>query len=207
VKPVEAASVTTLLETLRQLEAVKLRETAATNFMARPRTYAPDTVIVPALSRLHRRHGDKTTDPAFVRLWKHAVNFLLARSEFSPPAPTDWAQPVKLDCDCADCRGLQAFAEDPARQVHRFRVRKDRRQHLHQTIERYHLDMTHQTERIGSPQTLVCTKTRWTYEKRCQQYASDIGHFQTLLGVAGKVPKRLESLLERMRQAIRRAGR
>ena len=43
--------------------------------------------------------------------------FLLLRSEFPPQEPTDWAQPVKLDCRCADCRQLQSFAEDPAQKV------------------------------------------------------------------------------------------
>jgi hypothetical protein len=59
--------------------------------------------------------------------------------EFSPREPADWAQPVKISCRCPDCRELEAFARDPVRQVHRFRVRKDRRQHLHETIDRYQL--------------------------------------------------------------------
>ena len=67
---------------------------------------------------------------------------------------------MKLSCTCADCRELQAFTLDPAEQGHRFRVRKERRQHLRQKIERHSLDMTHVTDRTGSPQTLVCTKDR-----------------------------------------------
>ncbi|MBW0000927.1 MAG: 2OG-Fe(II) oxygenase [Verrucomicrobia bacterium] len=206
-KPVEANSVATLFDALRQLEAPKLGDAAAASLMADPETYAPDTVLVPALSRLHQQHGAKAADAAFWRLWKHAAEFLLARSEFPPREPTDWAQPVNLACRCADCRELQAFAEDPVRQVHRLRVRKDRRRHLHRVIDHYKLDMTHQTERVGSPQTLVCTKTRWTYEKRRQQYAQDIRHFKTLAAIAEKFPKKHQRLLDRMRQAIGRAGR
>jgi hypothetical protein len=43
-------------------------------------------------------------------------------------------------------------------------VRKERRQHLHQIIDRHGCDLTHITDRRGSPQTLVCTKTTASYE-------------------------------------------
>ena len=128
-------------------------------------------------------------------------------SEFPPREPADWAQPVKLDCRCADCRQLQSFAEEPAQKVYRFRVRKDRRQHLHQTIESHQMDMTHQTERKGSPQTLVCTKTRRSFQKRCQQHAEDLGRFKTLIAIVANLPKELQSLTDRMRQAICRGPR
>jgi len=80
-------------------------------------------------------------------------------------------------------RGLQTFARDPEAQVGRFRVRQDRRQHLHQMIERHGLDMTHVTERKGSPQTLVCTKTRRTYQGQCEQHRADCAAMGTLLDV------------------------
>ena len=69
---------------------------------------------------------------------------------------------------------------DPAEQTHRFRVRKERRQHLHQQIEKHSLDMTHVTERKGSPQTLVCTKDRRGYQRRCAQYRQDIAALAAL---------------------------
>jgi hypothetical protein len=57
--------------------------------------------------------------------------------------------------------------------VHRFRVRKDRRQHLHQIIERHGCDLTHITDRSSNPQTLVCTKTTASYEAACKVYERD----------------------------------
>jgi 2OG-Fe(II) oxygenase superfamily len=202
--PVEASSIASLFDILRRLEAVELRDTAAAALIAYPETYAPDTVLVPALSEMRQQQRGETADAAFFSLWKGAAEFLLLRSEFPPREPADWAQPVKLDCRCAECRQLQSFAEDPAQKVYRFRVRKDRRQHLHRTIESYQMDMTHQTERKGSPQNLVCTKTRRSYLKRCQQHAEDLGHFKTLIAIVANLPKELQSLFDRMRQAIRR---
>jgi hypothetical protein len=93
---------------------------------------------------------------------------------------------VRLSCSCADCRELLAFALDPVEQTRRFRVRQNRRQHLHQVIERHGLDMTHVTERKGSPQTLVCTKDRRSYHRRCEQYRKDIESLSALTELAGK---------------------
>jgi hypothetical protein len=52
-------------------------------------------------------------------------------------------------------------------------MRQDRRRHLHRQIARHELDMTHVTERKGSPQTLVCTKTRRNYQRRCKEYRQE----------------------------------
>jgi hypothetical protein len=98
---------------------------------------------------------------------------LAARVEHEPARPTDYRRPSQLSCNCDDCRELSAFLDNPNEAAHRFRVRKDRRQHLHQIIERHHCDLTHVTERLGSPQTLVCTKTTASYETACQVYERD----------------------------------
>lgn len=98
---------------------------------------------------------------------------LAARVAHVPIEPTDYRRPAKLSCNCADCRELSAFLADPDEAVHRFRVRKDRRQHLHQMIDRHHCDLTHVTERRGSPQTLVCTKTTASYEAACRVHERD----------------------------------
>ena len=103
------------------------------------------------------------------------------RSEQPPENPRDWKQKVTIRCSCEDCRALKAFARKPEEQTHRFPVRKARRRHLHETIRRHELDMTHVTERKGSPHTLVCTKTRRGYERRLNQYRSDLAAMAVLL--------------------------
>lgn len=155
-----------------------LRGAAVKKFAARPKVFDPVTMLVPALRLIRER------DDAAEQLWTHSAGFLLKRSGVPPEAPRDWRQEVKLSCSCADCRELQTFARDPAEQTHRFRVRQDRRQHLHQTIDRHKLDMTHVTERKGSPQTLVCTKNRRSYHRRCDQYRNDIAALAALAKLA-----------------------
>ena len=91
------------------------------------------------LARQGRKGDTRISDADLAKLWQHTVEFLLARSGVLPEPPKDWAQPVTLTCTCQDCRALQAFAADPATQVARFSIRKDRRQHLHGTIDRHGL--------------------------------------------------------------------
>lgn len=89
--------------------------------------------------------------------------------------PTDWTQNVKLPGTSEDCKELQDFVLHPEEKVKRFRVNKERRQYLHELINEYGLDMTHETERKGSPYTLVCIKTRrtWENQKKQRKYRED----------------------------------
>ncbi|HLH54845.1 MAG TPA: 2OG-Fe(II) oxygenase [Verrucomicrobiae bacterium] len=197
-KPVDSTLLVELLEALADLGATQLRETAADTIASRPAVFAPVNVIVPALTALHQKHGESmNTDPVFVRLWHHASGFLLERSECPPKPPPDWRQDVTISCKCEDCRELQRFARDPVRQAHRFPAASGRRQHLHQTIEQYHLDMTHVTERKGRPYTLVCTKTRRGYERRCAEYHQEIA------AMAELVPLTPQPIVEALQKAAR----
>ena len=197
----DAFFVMELLTSLRALGADALHAKAVSALVADPAAFDPVSVIVPALTALRPApEADGPADRDLARLWRHAVGFVLARSEEPPAPPIDWAQKITLVCRNEDDRELQAFARDPARREHRFRVKKEHRQHLHQTIDRLGLDMTHVTDRTGSPQTLVCTKTRWTFERQCAQHAADAAAMQALLaypsGASDRQERRLAARLE-----------
>jgi hypothetical protein len=162
--PVTPALVVKLFDALGRLDASSLRADAVHHLAAGPDVFDPVAILVPALGRI------RDPDDALARLWQHCVDFLIARSGNPPEAPIDWRQNIQLSRACVDCRELQAFVLDPMAQVYRFRVRQDRRQHLHGMIDRHGLDMTHITERKGSPQTLVCTKDRRSYRRRCERF-------------------------------------
>ena len=98
----------------------------------------------------------------------------------APKPPADFRRGAAITCQCADCRELVKFLLDPQEQVHRFAVRKDRRQHLHQVIDRHQCDVEHVTERRGSPQTLVCTKNTASFQRRLRQYEEDKEHLAAL---------------------------
>jgi hypothetical protein len=49
------------------------------------------------------------------------------------------------------------------------------------------LDMGHVTERTGSPQTLVCRKTRAGYGRQCRQHAEDVAAMRALQALGRSV--------------------
>jgi hypothetical protein len=110
---------------------------------------------------------------SFSRLLDHCLTELRAATAQPIEPPRDWTRDAALGCKCDDCQALSSFLRDPAQQVGRFPLRKDRRQHLHQQIDKHQSDCTHVTDRRGSPQTLVCTKTQASYELRLKQFKID----------------------------------
>lgn len=187
-----------LFEGFAILDARRLLDDVCAAVVANGKVLDPETVIVPALGLLRERSHAVIGDAAAERLWLHAADGLLARTENPPAPPEDWRQTVEIACRCEDCRALQNFAEDPDRQSHRFSVRKDRRKHLHRQIQKHRLDMTHVTERRGRPFTLVCTKTRWSYERLCKAYAQRLEALAELATLASNGKGRIAVRLQRI---------
>jgi hypothetical protein len=195
-----------LLQALQRFNGGSLCGAAAEKIASRPDCFSPVTLVAPAIERIWvgLRQRTAAVNTSLQHLWTSAAEFMLRRSEVAPQPPSDWCLDVDLSCACPDCRELQSFARDPAERVHRFRVKKERRRHLHSTIDRYRLDMTHVTDRVGSPQTLVCTKDRRTFDRRMNQYQDEIAAMRTLAKLAPKAGD--DALSKRMEEAVRRAA-
>jgi hypothetical protein len=195
-----------LLQALQHFNGGTLCGAAAEKIASRPECFSPVTLVAPAIERIWvgLRQRTAAVNTSLQHLWTSAAEFMLRRSEAPPPPPSDWCLDVDLSCSCPDCRELQSFARDPAERVHRFRAKKERRRHLHNTIDRYRLDITHVTERVGSPQTLVCTKDRRTFDRRMNQYQDEIAAMRTLVKLAPKAGN--DVLSKRMEAAVRRAS-
>jgi hypothetical protein len=187
-RPISPRFLVNLLQALRRFKQATLCDAAAEKIAARPEIFKPVTLVVPALEQIYATWETKAAaaDSSITHLWTNSAKFLLQRSEFPPEPPPDWRLDVKLSCSCPDCRELQAFSLDALERIHRFRVKKERRQHLHNMIDRHRLDMTHITERVGSPQTLVCTKDRRTFDRRMKEYKNEIDAMRSLLRMAPK---------------------
>lgn len=194
-----------LLQALRNFGDGALCEAAAAKIASRPEVFSPVTLVVPAIISLGENANQPPALHGSIRLlWTSMAEFLLGRSEFPPQPPSDWRQEFKTSCNCSLCRELQAFALDPIERVHRFRVKKELRQHIHRAIDSRGLEMTHVTERTGSPQTLVCTKDRRIFDRRMREYQSEVSAMRTLVSLAhgyGEAP-----LTERMSAAIERGA-
>ncbi len=182
--------------------------TAADAVVGHPRAVTPDRALPAALRALHAETGLADAAP-FALLWRHAADFLLARSATPPEAPKNWKIAAPVRCRCEHCAKLRAFCKDPVAETARFPLRKELRAHLHQIIDRHRLDLEHVTERRGSPYTLVCTKTRASHERRLAEYAGDVSNMRALADSApgGKQAERCVADLGRLRGAIAAAGR
>jgi hypothetical protein len=202
----DGATLADLFASLASIRARDLEEAAVAILCARPAVFDPNAVLVPALVVLRKREkGGNKPSLTDIRLWTHAAEFLLARSEAPPEPPKDWRQDVQLKCRCEDCRELEVFARDGSSQVHRFRVREDRRVHLKHVIESSRLDMSNVTEQTGSPHTLVCTKNRRSHLERLKQYQEDIASMTALASLADESPREVAALAGRIQAAVGRA--
>ncbi len=85
-----------------------------------------------------------------------------------------------------NCSTLSAFLANPYQKQGRFPRAKKRRQYLHQIIDGNRCDLTHVTERRGSPFTLVCTKTTASYEAACKIYARDQENLPRIIALENK---------------------
>src|SRR5262249_2081192 len=74
-------------------------------------------------------------------------------------------------------------------------------------IDRHGMDMTHVTERVGSPQPLVCAKTRVTYERQWCQYKEDLASMAVLSPLIGETDGDVGALRARLEGARERCPR
>lgn len=153
--------------------------TAAQAIGEHPQIVTPGRMLPAALEGMHEDE-ELAGSSAYVLLWRQAVDFVLERSSDCPSEPSDWTIAAEIPRHCKDCTALRAFCRDPAKQVGRFSVRKDRRKHLHRIVDGYGLDLDHSTERSGSPYTLVCTKNRSGFRRRLREYAEDVRWMDSL---------------------------
>jgi hypothetical protein len=204
-KRINEATLTAFLANLSQARFTAIVVRAGALPQKNPRLLNVEKTLLPALEAAF---AGKQRPPAGLvhPLWRSAAEFYLNRSESPPPVPVDWAQSILLQSQHQpELRELELFARDPVKQVHRIRAKKEIRQTLHQTIDRLGLDITHVTERKGSPYTLVLTKTRASYERACLLHRSDLTDMRRLLALPPAEALGFSEIADRMLAACRRA--
>jgi hypothetical protein len=151
------------------------------HLLAWPKTYKPDSVLVPAARSLIKL-VESTAWPAVGRLREASLDHLRRRIALPLQAPRDWTRTNPLKCTCDDCRGLGAFLVAPDQQQWRLKAAQDRRTHVEQSVRSAACDLDLTTERRGSPHALVATKNQASYERRAQQRRQDLEHVSALGG-------------------------
>lgn len=150
-----------------------LADQAVTHWLAWPKTYGMDAVIVPALRRLAERPA-LLNRPACLRLRAAALDHLRARSSLDLAPPADWRREARLSCHCEHCLALGRFLQSADQEVWRLKAREADRRHVEDSIRQGRHDIDCSTERKGSPHVLVCTKNQASYERRVAQRRADL---------------------------------
>ena len=185
-----------------------LDDTACMSFLdaiaGNPAAFAPETLLLPYLVHIADDAAPAVPTQVAARLWEHCAAFYLRRSATPPPEPRDWAQPTRIPGSAGNplLRQLEAFARDPHAREWRCPAATAQRALLHRAIEQAKLDMTHATERKGRPYTLVCAKTRATYERAVRRYQSDLADMRRLLALAAARTSSGAPTVKRLRTAL-----
>ena len=185
-EPERAGVVASIVRVFEAIQASRHLERFLTRALDDKRHYGLHDVLIPDVKAIQKWLPKvPAAQASFSRLLDHCLAELHAATAEPIKPPEDWRRDAALGCQCEDCKALGAFLRDPTQRVGRFPLRKDRRQHLHQQIDKHQCDCTHVTDRKGSPQTLVCTKTQASYERRIGQFKIDtklIGELEAMKG-------------------------
>ncbi len=167
-----------LIQAFVALDELTLVERLIAFVSGRPKEFDLTTIQVPAWFGLEKwlKRNVKQSAPPIQHWLTKIVEELEVRKSQPPREPTDWRRESATGCNCADCKELSRFLEDSQAQTLRLPLAENRRRHLHNVIDKRKLDTTHTTERRGRPYTLVCSKTKASYERALKAYHVDLEH-------------------------------
>jgi len=155
-----------------------------------PKKYLLKTAHLPALVSLEpwlKKNLKKTCAP-LTRWLASCREQLEALTAKAPEEPTDFHRPASIACKCADCAELIRFLHDPKESMHRFTMKKERRDHLEKEIRSHTCDLDLTLDRRGSPQTLVCTKNKASYQVKLKTYHQDQESLATVRSIEASLP-------------------
>jgi hypothetical protein len=120
------------------------------------------------------RHGARHGTAAFGlgSLHDDCTRTLTTLVATRPRAPGDWSITARLGCKCELCIRLAKFLHAANQQQLEWPLAKDRRAHVHRQIDAHELPVNHVTRRVGSPHTLVLTKTRELFRRDVAERAT-----------------------------------
>ena len=101
------------------------------------------------------------------------IAFFESATQTEPQAPTDWTRECKTRCTCANCAEVNRFLLSSTQPTYRFRSLKQDREHVESCLRSADADVNCTTDRTGSPQTLILTKTNGSYHKKLRVYHED----------------------------------
>lgn len=110
----------------------------------------------------HRRAGALS---ALEKVHARCVKDVTARLAEPPRGHNDWSIRIPLRCRCEICVILSRFLAAADKTRLEWPLAKEKRAHVHRTIDSRELPVRHETRRTGSPYTLVLEKTSALFQR------------------------------------------
>jgi hypothetical protein len=172
--PVTPALVVDLLTALCHLGVRSLGEQAVDHLLNWPDPFALDTILVPAACLLTEQ-GWPASD------WRRRggyalIVWIISRDESpnrSSRQSTSLAKAVSIAV-VLTAGNSRRFSLTRCAPSGSSRPRRQHRSHVEYSIRRDHCDVSHETDRRGSPHALVCTKNQASFERRVAQRQKDL---------------------------------
>ena len=176
-RPMKPGVVIDVLTALDKIDP-ELAGDAADTFLAWPKTYGLDAVLVPAVLTLGESAGAETMAVAGLRT--ACVAHLNARIAEPLAPPSDQTRASTVACGCRHCGELSRFLSHPTRETWIFKAVQTDRSHLENEIRNGGYDLDFITLRRGSPHSLVCTKNQASFQRRARQREEDLKNLARL---------------------------
>jgi len=145
----------------------------------RPEFYGIESVLLPATLVLHHEAATRSL-PSVTALRERMLQLLRQRIAEPLEVPTDWRRDNRLSCSCRRCTPLAAFLEAPDQAQWSYKASQVERDHVAATIHQSRADLSCTTDKQRRPYSLVCTKTKASYDRREQQRKYDLEHLARL---------------------------
>ena len=143
--------------------------------------------VMTLLSQMHST--SMKSSPLYRMLYDYVKLRLKNENDDGLQDQSDWSIKEDLSCTCKDCGTLRIFLVSPTEKSLNWPMAKDRRRHMHDTIDVLELPLTHTTERKGSPHKLVLTKTTQLHtraKKRFEQVQRALENLEDLHPIDAK---------------------
>ena len=129
--------------------------------VTKPNCYPLFDILIPVCEKFASSGND-----SFKLLFAHCIACLESSCSF--PCSYDYSQPVVFSCSCNDCVLAMQFLKNSTQVTQSFRMQLHRRTHIESQLKYKKCSVTCATVRVGSPHTLVVTKTMSAGQKAAQ---------------------------------------
>ena len=152
-----------LLEASRAVEQSEVEEKVVD--LLTEETVEPTVHLQLGLLRAAHEHRRPDTSSVLEKVHARCIKDVTTRLAEPLRSHDDWSLKVPLRCRCEMCGILSRFLAAADKTRLEWPLAKEKRAHVHRTIDSRDLPVRHETRRTGSPHTLILEKTSALFQR------------------------------------------